>query len=68
MKRRIKRGYRRFKRYMERTIANKIIAVILLAFGIIPYLIIKDVTFLIFMSMFAIPLIFATEDETTDMF
>lgn len=63
MKRRIRRCYRRFKRYMDETLANKILALILVFIGVIPIWIIEDGTFLVLMLIFAVPLFFAKENE-----
>lgn len=51
-----------FKNYMKETKKNKLYALALFALGLFSSYVVKDATFLIFMSLIAIPLFFVKEN------
>ena len=49
----------RFKRYIRRTLPNKICAIAMIAIGVFGTMLSGDATALVFLLMFAVPLFFA---------
>lgn len=62
LKRRIRRGFRKFKRYMRETLFNKLLATFLIMVGVLSNYILDDGTFLVFAIMFGGYLFFTPED------
>jgi hypothetical protein len=55
--------WERFKRYMRKTIKNKIAALLFIGLGVLSLLVSeRDVTFLVFTLTFGVPLFFAKEN------
>ena len=51
--------------YFYETYVNKLIALVILAIGMIPVIVDRDATFLAFAAMFAIPLFISNKDLRT---
>lgn len=63
MRKRINKMVRRFKRHMEKTWMNKVVALVLIALGILATIVADgDATGLFGILMFAIPMIFSKEN------
>lgn len=57
-----KKNAKRIKRYFRRTLKNKLCAIILFVTGVASTFIDGNITFLVFATLFAIPLFFAREN------
>jgi hypothetical protein len=56
------KNYNKFVSNIKETYKNKLIALFLLAAGILEVIMVQDATFLVFIAMFAIPLFLAKKN------